>query len=118
MVARQALRRSALFNTLDDEELDATIARLRRRRVRQDEVIFHRGDPGDAMHVVESGMVKISLESAEGDDAFLAVVMPGAAFGEIALMDGRQRSATATAREACTTLSLTRDAFGELMQDA
>ena len=114
-VARRALQGSALFHALDDDCLARTMSHLTRRRFRRGEVIFHREDPGDAMHVVASGLVTIRLASADGEDAILALVGPGSAFGEIALMDGQARSATATAHEATTTYTLTREAFADLM---
>jgi CRP/FNR family transcriptional regulator/CRP/FNR family cyclic AMP-dependent transcriptional regulator len=116
-IARHALQYSALFHALDDECLARTMARLTRRRFRRGEVIFHRDDPGDAMHVVASGLVTIRLASADGEDAILGLVGPGSAFGEIALMDGQARSATATAHEPTTTYTLTREAFADLMME-
>ena len=83
-------------------------ADMRRRRFRRNEVIFHQGDPGDSLHVVASGAVKIVLPSAEGEEAIIATLRPGDFFGELALLDGAPRSATATALEPCETLVLPR----------
>ncbi len=84
---------------------------LRRRRFRRNETIFHQGDPGDALHIVTSGAVKIVLPSLEGEEAIIATLRPGDFFGELALLDGAPRSATAVALEATETWTLPRAAF-------
>lgn len=78
-------------------------------------MIFHQGDPGDALHVVASGSVKIVLPSPEGDEAIIATLRPGDFFGELALLDGAPHSATAAAVEATETLSLPRAVFLEML---
>jgi CRP-like cAMP-binding protein len=85
------------------------------RRFRRNEVIFHQGDPGDSLHVLASGAVKIVLPSAEGDEAIIATLTPGDFFGELALLDGAPHSATATAVEPVETLSLARAPFQQLL---
>ena len=64
-------------------------------RFRRGEVIFHAGDPGDALFILVSGEVKIALPSETGDEAIIATLRPGDVFGELALLDGAARSATA-----------------------
>src|SRR5438128_5952948 len=95
--AVDALARSPLFASASRTVLQALANRLRRRRFRRSEVIFHQGDPGDSLHIVAAGSVKILLPSAEGDEAIIATLRPGDFFGELALLDGASRSATATA---------------------
>ena len=63
-----------LFTGLDSASLERLATGLRTRRFRRDEVLFHQGDPGDALFIVTSGAVKISLPSEEGDEAILATV--------------------------------------------
>lgn len=91
---------------------------LRLRRFRRGEVIFHQGDPGDSLHIIQSGAVKIVLPSAEGDEAIIATLRPSDFFGELALLDGALRSATATAIEPTETLVLSRDQFRALIDTA
>ena len=110
-----ALRRCALFGTVADEALLRVARTLRRRRFRRGEVIFHEGDPGDALHVVAAGSVKIALESEDGTEAILVTLGPGESFGELALLDGSPRSASAVAVEPTETLALGRGALRELM---
>jgi CRP/FNR family cyclic AMP-dependent transcriptional regulator len=110
-----SLRRCALFAHADDATLMAVSRGLRRRRFRRNEVIFHQGDTGDSLHIVASGALKIVLPSAEGDEAIIATLRPGDFFGELALLDGAPRSATATAIEPSETLMLPRAAFVDLL---
>jgi CRP/FNR family transcriptional regulator, cyclic AMP receptor protein len=110
-----ALARCPLFAHADGRILATLADGLRRRRFRRNEVIFHQGDPGDSLHVVASGAVKIVLPSTEGDEAIIATLRPGDFFGELALLDGAPRSATATALEPSDTLVLPRQVFMELL---
>lgn len=109
------LARCPLFEGVLPDDLYDVAKHLRRRRFRRGEVIFHQDDPGDALHIVVSGSVKIVLPSAEGEEAIIATVHAGEFFGELALLDGAPRSATAAAVEATETLSLPRDTFLEAL---
>jgi len=113
--AVEALARCPLFEHADERILNSLASRLRRRRFRRNEVIFHQGDPGDSLHVVAAGAVKIVLPSTEGDEAIIATLRPGDFFGELALLDGAPRSATATALEPSETLVLPRTVFLDLL---
>jgi CRP/FNR family transcriptional regulator, cyclic AMP receptor protein len=110
-----AVRRSPLFRHLDSNALADLAARMAHRRYRKGEVIFHEGDPGDALHLVQTGRVKIGRVSAAGDETIVASIGPGETFGELVLLDGAPRSATATALEATQTLVLGRPAFVSLV---
>lgn len=113
--AVEALARCPLFEHADDGVLRSIANGLRRRRFRRNEVIFHQGDPGDSLHIVGSGAVKIVLPSAEGEEAIIATLREGDFFGELSLLDGAPRSATATAVEPSETLVLPRPAFMQLL---
>lgn len=110
-----ALGAIPFFAGLDAAALDRVAAGMRSRRFRRGEVIFHLGDPGDALFVIVTGEVKISLPAETGDEAILATLGPGAVFGELALLDGAPRSASATAISAAETVVLPRDRFRELI---
>src|SRR3954463_12313702 len=111
--AIEALARCPLFERADHSMLTSLSSRLRVRRFRRNEVIMHQGDPGDSLHIVALGAVKIVLPSAEGEEAIIATLRPGDFFGELALLDGAPRSATATALEPSETLVLPRNVFNE-----
>ena len=103
------------FGGLEPAALDRLAASMRSRRFRRGEVIFHVGDPGDALFVIVSGEVKISLPSETGDEAILATLRPGDVFGELALLDGAPRSASASALTPTETVILPRERFRELI---
>lgn len=115
--AIEALRRCALFAQVADETLGLCASSLRVRRFRKHETIFHQGDPGDSLYVIESGSVKIVLPWPEGEDgAIIATLVRGDFFGELALIDGAPHSATAIAVEPVEALVLQRDRFEELIE--
>jgi len=113
--AIDSLRQCPLFFGCESGVLEAVANHLRIRRFRRNEVIFHQGDAGDSLHIIASGSVKIVLPSAEGDEAIIATLHPPDFFGELALLDGQPRSATATAIEPTETLLLSRSVFMELL---
>jgi CRP-like cAMP-binding protein len=110
-----SLARIPFFAGLDAPALERVAAGTRMRRFRRGEIIFHAGDPGDALFIIVSGEVKIALPSEEGDEAILATLRPGDVFGELALLDGAPRSATASALVATEVVLLPRDRFRELV---
>ena len=93
----EALAPIQLFAGLPADDLARLAEGLRTRRFRRGEVLFHQGDPGDSLFIVTRGAVKIVLPSEEGDEAILTTIRAGAFFGELALLDGAPRSATAIA---------------------
>jgi CRP/FNR family transcriptional regulator, cyclic AMP receptor protein len=107
----ECLRSCVLFAKADADTLHALAEGLRRRRYRRNEVIFHQGDPGDTLHIVAAGAVKIVLPSPEGEEAIIATLRRGDFFGELVLLDGAPHSATATALEPTETLILSRETF-------
>jgi CRP-like cAMP-binding protein len=115
--AIDALRRCALFASVDEQTLALCAGSLRERRYRRNETIFHQGDPGDALYILESGLVKIVLPSpGPSDDAIIATLSRGDFFGELALLDGAPHSATAVAMEPTEALVLRRDRFEDLVE--
>lgn len=115
--ALEALARSALFARVSPEALAACAAGLRVRRYRRGETIFHQGDPGDSLYIIEAGSVKIVLPSPEGDEgAIIATLGRGDFFGELALVDGAPHSATAVASEPVSALILQQAVFDDLLE--
>lgn len=115
-LAIASLGRCSLFAHVDARTLEAVAQRLRRRRFKRDAVIFDQGDPGDSLFIVESGSVKLVLLSPEGaEGAIIATLGPGMSFGELALLDGAPRSASAIALEPSEALVLNRESFDHLL---
>lgn len=110
-----ALRAMPFFGGLDDPTLMTVAQGTRSRKFKRGEVIFHLGDPGDGLFFIVSGAVRIVLPGESGDAAILATLEPGQVFGELALLDGAPRSATATAIEPTEAIVLSRERFRELL---
>ena len=108
---RAALLRSPLFQAMTPDELDATLKFAVERRCPRGSIIFHKGDEGSSLMAVLQGRVKISSVSAEGKEVTLNVIARGEIFGEIALLDGKPRSADATASEPTLLLVVERRHF-------
>src|SRR5215216_7554770 len=90
-----------LFRELDAEERNVLFARVRVRNYAAGDTIFLMGSPGDSMMALLSGSVRISVPSPDGKEIVLAILQPGEIFGEIALLDGKERTADASVVTAC-----------------
>ena len=110
------LQGSPLFRGLPPATLDRIAALATQRGHRRGEIVFSAGDPGDALYGVVSGRIRISAGTAEGREIFLNVMEPGDTFGEIALLDGGTRTATATATEPTELVSIRREPLFELLE--
>jgi CRP/FNR family transcriptional regulator, cyclic AMP receptor protein len=106
-----AIRSVPLFASLDDEAATELRSRLRTQDKRADTTLFHAGDVGDAMYLIESGRVRISVSDDEQKQIVLAELARGDFFGEMAIIDGKQRSADATVIEDARLAVLSRDNF-------
>jgi CRP/FNR family transcriptional regulator, cyclic AMP receptor protein len=113
----ESLASIPFFGGLERDVLERVASGMRSRRFRRGEVIFHLGDPGEALFIIVAGEVKISLPSEAGDEAILARLQPGDVFGELALLDGAPRSATATALGVVETVVLPRSSFRQLIAE-
>ena len=106
--ARRLLGKGALFRKLAPKDRDSLVARARMRSFNAGESIFLMGDLHDSMIAILKGEVRISIPSVDGKELILAIVYAGEVFGEIAMLDGKPRSADATALTACTLAVLDR----------
>jgi CRP/FNR family transcriptional regulator, cyclic AMP receptor protein len=106
--ARRLLGNCVLFSGLSPEERAAIAARARIRAVSAGETIFAIGSPGDQMMALLDGTIRISVPSAEGKELLLAIIQPGEVFGELTVLDGKERSADAIAQKACSLAILDR----------
>ena len=113
---RQVLRRSRLFARLGDSEIDAILAHATVARQAEGDHIFAKGDPGNSMMAVLRGRVMISSPSPDGRQVVLTVMREGDVFGEIALLDGNERTADATAMVDCELLVVPRRSLLALLE--
>ena len=100
-----------LFAQLSAEELDALLDVAATRALAPREVLFRKGDPGAELFGILEGSLRATTSSARGKEVTFSVMGPGEIFGEIALLDGRPRSATIEAVEASCVIALERAAF-------
>ncbi len=107
----EALRSVPLFASLDDQTATALRSLLTVRNVPSGTRLFQKGDSGDAMYLIESGRVRISITDEDGHEVTLAENAQGDFFGEMALIDGRQRSADASVFEDARLAVLSRQDF-------
>ena len=117
MVTLEFLAKVPIFETLSVEQLQPLGEKMRPRKYQRGEVVFHQDDPGDRMHIIVQGRVRISLDSDDGREKDVALLQPGECFGEMALLDGSNRSAKATAVEEIETLVLMRDDFLDFIRE-
>ena len=111
MVDVEFLTSVPIFASLKEEQLQSLPGKLQPRSYQRGEVIFHEDDPADRMHIIVEGRVKISIASEDGRERDIALFQSGDCFGEMALLDGSNRSATATAVDATETMVLLRQDF-------
>jgi CRP/FNR family transcriptional regulator, cyclic AMP receptor protein len=113
----QLLGKTQIFAGVDQEQLVALALASIRRSYMRGESIFHQGDPGEALFVIADGIVKIVLVSEDGDEMVLATLGVADTFGELALIDGGPRSASARAVEPTTLFALPRESFLRAVRD-
>src|ERR1051326_1973261 len=107
--AADTLKKLRLFSSLTDSLIAALVARLTRRSLAEKEVLFNKGDPGDALYLIESGVIKIVLADQHGRELLLSQRGPGDVIGEISLVKGQPSTATAIADQPVEILQLCRD---------
>jgi CRP/FNR family transcriptional regulator, cyclic AMP receptor protein len=114
---RQIFERHPLFGKLTPVEIDSLISYARIERYPAGREIFAKGSPGQSLMAVLRGNIKISSPSDEGKEIFLNIVNAGEIFGEVAVLDGEERSADATAMTECEVMVLNRRDFLHLLEN-
>ena len=103
-----------LLSALSEDERRAVLKTMVRRTYRKGDTLFHEGEPGNLLYVIEHGRVAIRVSTALGDVATLTVLGPGDSFGEQALLDEMaMRTASAVALEPVEVRTLQRQHFDE-----
>jgi CRP/FNR family cyclic AMP-dependent transcriptional regulator len=111
------LRSVPLFSSLDLKATSELGAFLTIHDYPKSATIFRKGDPGDAMYLIDLGKVQISITDADGSDVTLAELGAGDFFGDMAMLDGQGRSANAIAIEDARLAKLSRDDFISFMRN-
>ena len=110
-----ALADVPMFSLLDADERSTLSELLDDVRFAKGDTVFNFGDSGDALYLVRTGRVQVYVENFQGDKIPLAENEPGDIFGEISLLDGGPRTATAVAMEDTECLSLDREKLLEFV---
>jgi CRP/FNR family cyclic AMP-dependent transcriptional regulator len=113
---RQIFQRHVLFGKLSANEIDALISYARIERYQAGREIFAKGSPGQSLMGVLRGSVKISSLSDGGKEIVFTIFNSGDIFGEIAVLDGDERSADATAMTDCELLVVNRRDFLRVLE--
>lgn len=106
---------SQIFGALDEAGRDAVAAELKPVSFDAGQSIFARGDQGREMYIVLGGRVRLSVLTIDGRELSFTHAGAGAIFGEIAMLDGKTRTADATAVEKTSAMTLSRSALERLM---
>ncbi|MDG0811654.1 SLC13 family permease [Cohnella rhizosphaerae] len=107
----------ALFKGLSNVDLAKVLGRLERRTLRADEMLFRAGDPGDGMYIVLRGRIALYVETDEGARRALTVLREGDMLGEMALLTGEPRSATAVAAAETELFEIGEETFRQLIEE-
>jgi CRP/FNR family transcriptional regulator, cyclic AMP receptor protein len=117
MAAADFLTEYKSFKDFDKDDLAALGSACSEDSFGKDDMVFQEEAPGDRMHIIKSGTVKI-VKKVKDKENTLAVLNPGEFFGEMALLDGMPRSAGAKAGEAVTVITISRAHYAALRDKA
>ena len=110
------LKQAAIFQDLDDGELARVSEVCREQKFAVGQQVFKEGEPGNRLFIISEGEVRISRTIPSSGEEALAVLKPGACFGEMAIFDRSERSTDAIANTSCTLITIARSDF-ELLLD-
>ena len=114
---REFLRKVPLFDCLDEAELESLAALTVARTYDKGQMIILADDVGESFFMISQGEVKISIVHEDGREVIFSMLGPGQVFGELALLDGRPRSANVVALRDSELVSLRRRDFLQLLCD-
>jgi len=111
----ELLKNVAIFKDLDDAELAEVAEKCKEEKYNSGEYIFREGEAGNRLYLIMDGAVRISLDVRRSGEEALAVLKPGALFGEMSVFDRSERSTNAISNGGCTLLTITRPDFEMLL---
>ncbi len=106
MLKPKDIKKIPLFERMSDDILKELIQGMVIKNFKKGEVLFYKGDVGDALYIVHSGKIKMSIPTEEGEELIVSIFSDGDFFGELSLLDGSPRSADAVALEDTILLNL------------
>jgi len=108
MDRRELLGSVSIFASLGEAELDLLLQATTTKTLKPKDVLCRKGDPGNQLYGILSGSLKVTTTGTDGKDVMFGLMGAGEIIGEIALLDGEERSATVTAVEKTELLTLDR----------
>lgn len=105
------LRRLKAFPWASDQQLEKLLSQTTLRRVERRTILFTEGAPSDALYLLVSGVVKLSLKNREGENVLVSLICPGELFGITSLMPGMQRAFRSEAFSDCWIAALRPETF-------
>jgi len=111
-----SLRSLPLFSEVDEADLRRLAGHLIERRFPRDSTLIQEGQPGDYMYVLREGRVKVTKLSGAGREKILEILTEGAFFGEMALLDPPERSASVKSLDPVRVLALSRTGFLQALE--
>ena len=111
----ELLRNVAIFKDLDDSEIAEVAEKCKEEKVKSGEYIFREGEAGNRLYLIVEGEVRISRDVPGSGEEALAVLKPGALFGEMSVFDRSERSTHAISNGGTTLLTITRPDFEMLL---
>ena len=111
----ESLSHSPLFKDWSWDELDTLSSYMSGYRANKGDLMFEEGDEGDAMGLLLTGQIEVRKNDASGAAQFVTVILAGRTFGEMAVFDGKKRSATCVASEPCVLALLPKTQFERIL---
>ncbi|KRF00438.1 hypothetical protein ASG89_26770 [Paenibacillus sp. Soil766] len=113
----ELIKKVPLFAQLGEQQLNALIEICTRRTYKAGTILFQEKELGSVFYMVLSGSVKIFTTSTSGEEKILTICKSSESFGELSLIDGKPRSASAQTLEECILLTITGQSFLELLRN-
>ena len=105
-----------LFSALEKDNLKQLASLWRPVRATKNQQVFRKGDPGDAMYIIEAGSVAVSIWTPQNEEIVVSVLGPGDFFGELSLFDAGSRTANVRALEDSELRQLSRESFDDFLR--
>ena len=105
-----------LFKDLNEKEIEILASLFYEKKLSSGKTVFVEQMPGESLYLIKSGRVKISKLISEGDEKILVTLNPQDVFGEMAILDGAPRSATARVEDDAVLLSIKKSDFEKLCE--
>jgi len=115
-MTKELLENIFLFKDLEEQEMDKIIDKIKFKKYKKSEILFWKGDLGDALYIIQKGKIKITELSENGREKILTIFAKGDFLGEMAIIDGEKRSASAETLEESEVYVLYKKDFLDILK--